>query len=48
MTPFSVERFGTTFGLVAQEDDDGGWTVVMQPGGSMVFIPPWDSGIYDT
>jgi hypothetical protein len=59
VSPFEVERFGTTFGLVARapevgevgeagEDDEGGWWVEAQPGNYMAFHEPWDSGEYDT
>lgn len=48
--PFSVERFGTTFGLVPQEpeSEDDEWAVEAQPGNYMAFFEPWDSGEYDT
>jgi hypothetical protein len=48
--PFSIERFGTQFGLVASEveDDPGVWTVELLPGNYMAFWEPWDSGVYDT
>ncbi len=48
--PFSVERFGTTFGLVLRvpEEQDDFWAVEMQPGNYMAFFEPWDSGVYDT
>lgn len=48
--PFSVERFGTQFGLVATEvnDDPGVWTVELLPGNYMAFFAPWNSGDYDT
>jgi len=48
--PFSVERFGTLFGLLASEveDDPGVWTVELLPGNYMAFWEPWDSGEYDT
>jgi hypothetical protein len=50
VAPFSVERFGTTFGLVVREpeDDYGPWAVEVQPGSYMAFFAPWDSGEYDT
>ncbi len=50
VTPFAVERFSTTFGLVLREpeDDDDPWAVEMQPGNYMAFFEPWDSGDYDT
>jgi hypothetical protein len=48
--PFEIERFGTTFGLVARvpEDEDDPWAVELQPGNYMAFFEPWDSGDYDT
>ena len=48
--PFSVDRFGTTFGLIAvpPEDDEDGWWVELEPGNYMAFTEPWDSGEYDT
>ena len=49
--PFSVQRFGTTFGLIPQppddDDDDGQWSVEMHPGNYMAFFEPWE-GDYDT
>ena len=50
VAPFSVERFGTTFGLVLRlpEEDDDPWAVELQPGNYMAFFEPWDSGEYDT
>lgn len=50
VAPFSIERFGTTFGLVLREpeDEDDTWAVEMQPGNYMAFFEPWDSGDYDT
>lgn len=47
---FSIERFGTQFGLIAceVEDDPGVWTVELQPGNYIAFWEPWDSGVYDT
>jgi hypothetical protein len=52
VSPFEVERFGTTFGLVARPPEDGddedGWWVEAQPGNYMAFHEPWDSGEYDT
>ena len=46
----AIERFDTTFGLVARppEDDDDVWAVELQPGRYMAFFEPWDSGEYDT
>ena len=49
--PFEIERFGTTFGLVArppEDDDDDDWCVELRPGNYMAFHEPWDSGEYDT
>jgi hypothetical protein len=50
VAPFSVERFGLEFGLVARspEEEDDVWAVEMQPGNYMAFFEPWDSGEYDT
>ncbi len=47
--PFTVERFGTTFGLVTHEPEDENdiWVVKMQPGDYMWFFEPWDSGQYE-
>ena len=49
--PFSVQRFGTTFGLIPippdDEDDDRDWSVVLHPGNDMAFFEPWE-GDYDT
>ncbi|MCU7728082.1 hypothetical protein ODJ79_30570 [Actinoplanes sp. KI2] len=48
--PFSVQRFGLTFGLVARapETADDTWWVTAEPGDYMAFAPPWDLGEYDT
>jgi hypothetical protein len=46
--PFEVERFGLKFGLIVRECDDGRWIAEVQPGNSMAFFAPWDSGVYDT
>jgi len=50
VAPFSVEKFGTTFGLIAREpeDEEDVWAVELQPGNYMAFFEPWDSGDYDT
>jgi hypothetical protein len=50
VAPFEVERFGTTFGLVARppEDVNESWWVEAQPGNYMAFTEPFDSGEYDT
>ena len=48
--PFSVERFGTNFGLIPREPEDNEdiWAVELLPGNYMAFFEPWDSGDYDT
>ncbi|MDD5125693.1 hypothetical protein [Methylovulum sp.] len=50
LAPFSIERFGTTFGLVLREpeDEEDPLAVEVQPGNYMAFFEPWDSGEYDT
>ncbi|RSM89664.1 hypothetical protein DMH04_06745 [Kibdelosporangium aridum] len=50
VAPFEVEKFGTTFGLVARagDDEDDPWWVELHPGNYMAFTEPWDSGEYDT
>lgn len=50
VAPFSVRRFGTEFGLIPRppEEKDDPWAVELQPGNSMAFFAPWDSGDYDT
>ncbi|MEK6638212.1 MAG: hypothetical protein AABY88_09040 [Pseudomonadota bacterium] len=50
VAPFSVERFGTEFGLVIRvpEDIEDCWAVEAQPGNYMAFFEPWESGEYDT
>lgn len=50
IAPFSIERFGSTFGLILREPEDDGdtWAVELQPGNFMAFFPPWESGEYDT
>jgi hypothetical protein len=50
VAPFSIERFGTRFGLIPREpdDDEDVWAVEAQPGNYMAFFEPWDSGEYDT
>jgi hypothetical protein len=48
--PFSVQRFGTTFGLIPrppEEEDDDHWSVEVNPGNYMAFFEPWE-GDYDT
>jgi len=49
IAPFEVERFGVTFGLIAQQvEDNGEWQVIAEPGNYMCFWSPWTRGIYDT
>ncbi|MBC7773332.1 MAG: hypothetical protein H7210_12615 [Pyrinomonadaceae bacterium] len=50
VAPFSVERFGTRFGLIPcpPEDEGDSWHVELHPGNYMAFSEPWDSGEYDT
>lgn len=48
IAPFSIEKFGITFGLIPDEDEDGHLTMILQPGDFMAFSEPWDSGDYDT
>ncbi|MFI9813902.1 hypothetical protein [Saccharothrix variisporea] len=49
VAPFAVERFGTTFGLLARlDEEDEQWWVELHPGNYMAFTEPWDSGEYDT
>jgi hypothetical protein len=47
--PFSLDRFGTTFGLILHppEEEDEDWSVTAEPGNYLSFNPPWD-GTYDT
>ena len=49
VAPFSVEKFGTSFGLIPREpeDEDDEWAVELLPGNFMAFFEPWDSGNYD-
>jgi hypothetical protein len=49
VAPFSVERFGTQFGLIPREpeDEEDVWAVELLPGNYMAFFSPWDSGDYD-
>lgn len=46
--PFSVERFGTTFGLIPRppEEENGPWWVELHPGNYMAFTAPWDGEYY--
>jgi len=54
VAPFSLQKFGRTFGLVfdagdgeGEDDEDSGAWVNVLPGDYMAFYPPWD-GDYDT
>ena len=48
--PFQIVRFGTRFGLIVRlsASEPAEWWVNLEPGNSMAFYEPWDSGIYDT
>lgn len=48
--PFSIEKFGVTFGLIPNEmdDEDDELSFSLMPGDYMAFYEPWDSGDYDT
>lgn len=46
--PFSVKFAGFYFGLIPEQTDDGDWQVAFQPGNTMAFYAPWDTGEYDT
>ncbi|HEY9793179.1 MAG TPA: hypothetical protein V6D22_22445 [Candidatus Obscuribacterales bacterium] len=47
--PFSVRKFGKSFGLIANIDEDSGECFVnLEPGDFMSFHEPWESGEYDT
>jgi hypothetical protein len=50
VAPFSVERFGVTFGLIVHppEEDIDHWRVTVEPGDYMCFHAPFLSGDYDT
>jgi hypothetical protein len=50
IAPFSIERFGTTFGLIARPPDEhrNSWCVELHPGNYLAFNEPWDRGDYDT
>jgi hypothetical protein len=48
VAPFAVERFGTTFGLILDRDEEDVLSVILMPGDYMAFYEPWDSGDYDT
>ena len=48
IAPFAVERFGTTFGLIPDWDEEDSLSVILQPGNYMAFYEPWDNGDYDT
>lgn len=50
IAPFSIEKFGITFGLIPNEmdDEDDELSFSLMPGDYMAFYEPWDSGDYDT
>ena len=50
ISPFSIEKFGVTFGLVPRqnEEEPDEWIVELHPGNYMAFFEPWDSGDYDS
>lgn len=48
IAPFSLERFGVTFGLIPDVDEEGVLSMILEPGDYMAFYEPWDSGDYDT
>ena len=50
IAPFSIEKFGVTFGLIPKEleDEDDELLISLEPGDYMAFYEPWDSGDYDT
>jgi hypothetical protein len=50
IAPFSIEKFGITFGLIPNEleDEDDMLSISLMPGDYMAFYEPWDSGDYDT
>ena len=50
VAPFTVERCGTTFGLILlePEEEEDCRFVEVQPGNYMAFSEPWDSGDYET
>ena len=52
VAPFSLNKHGTEFGLIARPPEEpinaqDHWWVEAQPGNYMAFYPPWD-GEYDT
>jgi hypothetical protein len=50
IAPFSIEKFGITFGLIPNEpeDEDDELSISLEPGDYMAFYAPWDSGDYLT
>lgn len=48
ISPFSIEKFGVTFGLLPDIDDEDVVSMIFEPGNYMAFYEPWDSGDYDT
>lgn len=50
VAPFRIEMFGVEFGFIPQPPEEPGaeWSVIVEPGNYMCFVPPWTSGDYDT
>jgi hypothetical protein len=48
IAPFSLERFGVTFGLLPDVDEEGVLSMILEPGNYMAFYEPWDSGDFVT
>lgn len=50
VAPFSIKKFGITFGLIPNEpeDEDDELSISLEPGDYMAFYEPWDSGDYLT
>ena len=49
IAPFSIEKFGTTFGLIPDGPEDEDYlSITVEPGNYMAFYEQWDSGDYDT
>lgn len=46
--PFSIQFADQAFGFIPREMDNGEWQVTFEPGNTMAFYAPWDSGEYDT
>ena len=50
VAPFRIEMFGVEFGFIPQPPWETGedWSVIVEPGNVMCFMPPWTSGEYYT